>query len=314
MIAGMYAVYHGPEGLTAIARRTHRYTAVLAAGLREAGIEVVPTAFFDTLTVRVPGRAAEVWRAALSAGVNLRLVDEDTVGVSCDETTDWADLRAVWSAFGIGAGCPRRAESGEASGVHQLDAATDDVLGEHLRTTEFLTHPVFHAHRSETAMLRYLRKLADRDIALDRGDDPARLLHDEAERDHRDGADHLARVRRDPPLRPAGPGRGLPDADRAAGGLAGRGHRLRRGLACSPTPARRASWPACWPCAPTTATNGEAQRDVCLIPSSAHGTNAASAVMAGMRVVVVASREDGTVDVDDLQAKIEQARATRSPS
>jgi len=295
VIAGMYAVYHGPEGLTAIARRTHRYTAVLAAGLREAGVEVVPTAFFDTLTVRVPGRAAEVWRAALSAGVNLRLVDEDTVGVSCDETTGWADLRAVWSAFGV--------TGKEASGVHELDAATGDALGEHLRTTEFLTHPVFHAHRSETAMLRYLRKLADRDIALDRSMIPlgscTMKLNATTEMEPITWPEFGA-------IHPFAP------LDQASGYLSLIGQ-LEGWLAevtgyarvsVQPNAGSQGELAGLLAVRAYHRDNGQGQRDVCLIPSSAHGTNAASAVMAGMRVVVVAAREDGSVDVEDLKAKI----------
>jgi glycine dehydrogenase len=289
VIAGMYAVYHGPEGLTAIARRTHRYTAVLAAGLREAGVEVVPTAFFDTLTVRVPGRAAEVWRAALSAGVNLRLVDEDTVGVSCDETTGWADLRAVWSAFGV--------TGKEASGVHELDAATGDALGEHLRTTEFLTHPVFHAHRSETAMLRYLRKLADRDIALDRSMIPlgscTMKLNATTEMEPITWPEFGA-------IHPFAP------LDQASGYLSLIGQ-LEGWLAevtgyarvsVQPNAGSQGELAGLLAVRAYHRDNGQGQRDVCLIPSSAHGTNAASAVMAGMRVVVVAAREDGSVDVE----------------
>ncbi|NUR63892.1 MAG: aminomethyl-transferring glycine dehydrogenase [Catenulispora sp.] len=299
VIAGMYAVYHGPEGLTAIARRTHRYTAVLAAGLREAGIEVVPAAFFDTLTVRVPGRAAEIWRAALAAGVNLRLVDADTVGVSCDETTTWADLRAVWAAFGV--------VGKEAAGVHELDAATEDALGEHLRGTAFLTHPVFHAHRSETAMLRYLRQLADRDIALDRSMIPlgscTMKLNATTEMEPITWPEFAA-------IHPFAP------LDQAAGYLSLIGQ-LEGWLAevtgyarvsVQPNAGSQGELAGLLAVRAYHRDRGQEQRDVCLIPSSAHGTNAASAVMAGMRVVVVAAREDGSVDVDDLKAKIDKHR------
>ncbi|MBS2554194.1 aminomethyl-transferring glycine dehydrogenase [Catenulispora sp. NL8] len=299
VIAGMYAVYHGPEGLTAIARRTHRYTAVLAAGLREAGVEVVPTAFFDTLTVRVPGRAAEVWRAALASGVNLRLVDEDTVGISCDETTDWADLRAVWAAFGV--------TGKEAAGVHELDAATEDALGGHQRATDFLTHPVFHAHRSETAMLRYLRKLADRDIALDRSMIPlgscTMKLNATTEMEPITWPEFGA-------IHPFAP------LDQASGYLSLIGQ-LEGWLAevtgyarvsVQPNAGSQGELAGLLAVRAYHRDHGQGQRDVCLIPSSAHGTNAASAVMAGMRVVVVAAREDGSVDVADLKAKIDKHR------
>ena len=158
VMAGMYAVYHGPEGLKGIARRTHRYATVLAAGLAGGGVEVVHGAYFDTLTVKVEGRAAEVVAAARDHGVNLRHIDADHVSIACDETTTRAQLRAVWAAFGV------------EGVVEALDAATEDGLpAALLRTDDYLTHPVFHQHRSETAMLRYLRRLADRDYALDRG-------------------------------------------------------------------------------------------------------------------------------------------------
>ncbi|MBV9022325.1 MAG: aminomethyl-transferring glycine dehydrogenase subunit GcvPA, partial [Streptomycetaceae bacterium] len=158
VMAGMYAVYHGPEGLATIARRTHRYAVVLAEGLRAAGVEVLHDSYFDTLTVRVPGRAAEIVAAACGAGINLRQVDADLVSLACDETTDRDELTAVWAAFGV---------SGD---IDALDAASADALPtELLRADDYLTHPVFHQHRSETAMLRYLRRLADRDYALDRG-------------------------------------------------------------------------------------------------------------------------------------------------
>lgn len=157
VMAGMYAVYHGPDGLRAIAERTHRYATVLAEGLRAGGVEIVHEAYFDTLTVRVPGRAAEVVAAAREGGVNLRLVDADHVSLACDETTGRAQLAAVWTAFGV---------TGD---IEALDATSGDALPETLlRNDEYLTHPVFHQHRSETAMLRYLRRLADRDYALDR--------------------------------------------------------------------------------------------------------------------------------------------------
>lgn len=158
VMAGMYAVYHGPDGLRTIARRTHRYATILAEGLRAAGVDVVTGAFFDTLTVRVPGRGAETVAAARERGVNLRLVDADLVSLACDETTTRTQIAAVWAAFGA---------DGD---IEALDATVADTLPEGLlRSDEILTHPVFHQHRSETAMLRYLRKLADRDYALDRG-------------------------------------------------------------------------------------------------------------------------------------------------
>ncbi|MCP2343598.1 glycine cleavage system protein P-like pyridoxal-binding family, partial [Actinomadura rupiterrae] len=152
VMASMYAVYHGPEGLAAIAQRAHGHALRLAAGLRAGGVEVVHEHFFDTVFVNVPGRAAQIVAAAREQGVNLRLADADHVGIACDETTTDEHVAAVWRAFGV-------------EGVEEGPAG--DALDAVRRETPYLTHPVFHAHRSETAMLRYLRRLQDKDIALD---------------------------------------------------------------------------------------------------------------------------------------------------
>ncbi len=294
VVASMYAVYHGPEGLAEIAGRIHRYADLLAAALTAGGVEVADVARFDTITAEVPGRADEVVAAALAGGVNLRRVDADRVGIACDETTTRAHLDAVVAAFGA-----------PAADWDALDAATEDSIpaAEARGDEPFLTHPVFHAHRSETAMLRYLRRLADRDLALDRSMIPLGsctmklnatsemeaitwpefgAIHPFAPLDQAAGYLQLveeleswlveitgyARVS----LQPNAGSQG-----ELAGLLAIRGY-------------HRAA--------------GHAERDVCLIPSSAHGTNAASAVMAGMRVVVVACDDAGNVDLDDLRAKI----------
>jgi glycine dehydrogenase len=215
VIAGMYAVYHGPDGLAAIARRAHRYAVVLAAGLRGAeAVTVVHDAYFDTVMLRVAGRAREVMAAALEHGINLRLVDDDHVSITTDETTTRDDIAAVWAACGVDAD------------ADQLDSGSPDTLPTELRReSSYLTHPVFHAHRSETAMLRYLRRLADQD--------PARVVHDEAQRDRRDGGHHLAGVRVDPSVRPDRPGRGLRRAGSPARDVAGRDHRVRRRVAAA---------------------------------------------------------------------------------
>jgi glycine dehydrogenase len=296
VMAGMYAVYHGPDGLRDIARRTHRYATLLAAGLTAGGVEVVHGAYFDTLTVRVPGKAAQVVGAARENGVNLHLVDADQVSLACDETTTRAQLGAVWTAFGV---------EGD---IEALDAETEDTLpGTLLRTDDYLTHPVFHQYRSETAMLRYLRRLADRDYALDRGMIPLGSctmklnattemepvtwpefgqLHPFVPAEQAQGYLTLIRELEERLAEATGydkvslqPNAG--SQGELAGLLAVRGYHR---------------------------ANGDEQRTVCLIPSSAHGTNAASAVMAGMKVVVVKTADDGEIDVEDLRAKIEQHR------
>ncbi len=281
VVSSMYACYHGPEGLAAIARRAHRYAAVLAAGLSAGGVEVVSAPFFDTITVVVPDLAADVVAAAEARDVNLRLVDRSTVGISTDETTTDAHLRAVWAAFDHVVGGVGEPDAGALA-----RALGDDLPAGLVRTSGFLTHPVFHDHRSETAMLRYLRRLSDRDLALDRSMIPlgscTMKLNATTEMEPMTWPEFAGH----PPLRAARPGRGLPRADPFAGGLARRDHRLRRRVAAAQRRlAGRVRGPARDPRLPRA--RGEGHRDVCLIPSSAHGTNAASAVMAGLRVVVV---------------------------
>jgi glycine dehydrogenase len=289
VLASMFAVYHGPAGLAAIASAVHAQAVRLAGGLRTGGVEIVHDHFFDTVLARVPGRAGAVVAAALAGGVNLRLVDADHVAIACDETTSDAHLRAVWDAFGV-------LEPPElAAQVALPDSA--------LRASSYLDHPVFHAHRSETAMLRYLRRLADSDLALDRGMIPlgscTMKLNATAE---------MAAVTwpEFADIHPFAP------IDQAAGYIELIAD-LERWLAAI-------TGYAAVSVQPNAGSQGElagllairayhldhspgAHRDVCLIPSSAHGTNAASAAMAGMRVVVVACDADGNVDLADLAAK-----------
>lgn len=296
VMAGMYAVYHGSEGLRTIAQRTHRYAAILAEGLRAAGIDVVTGAHFDTLTVRVPGRAAEVVADARARGVNLRLVDADLVSLACDETTTRTQVEAVWAAFGAG------------GDIEALDATTVDALPEGLlRTDSILTHPVFRQHRSETAMLRYLRRLADRDYALDRGMIPlgscTMKLNATAEMESitwpEFGALH--------PFAPAEQAEGfltlIRELEERLAEVTGYD-----AVSIQPNAGSQGEFAGLLAVRAYHRANGDEGRTVCLIPSSAHGTNAASAVMAGMKVVVVKTADDGEVDVEDLRAKIAQHR------
>ncbi|MEZ0069711.1 glycine dehydrogenase [Streptacidiphilus sp. MAP12-20] len=298
VMASMYAVYHGPDGLAQIASRTHRYAAVLAEGLRRGDVEVVHGAFFDTVTVRVSGRAAEVVEAARVAGVNLRQHGADLVGIACDETTTRADLAAVWAAFGVPAD----------QDVDALDAEAGTALPEALlRTDEYLTHPTFHAHRSETGMLRYLRKLADKDYALDRGMIPLGSCTMKLNATTEMEAITWPEFANVHPFAP----------EQQAGGYLQLIRELEQRLAevtgydavsIQPNAGSQGELAGLLAVRAYHHANGDTGRDVCLIPSSAHGTNAASAVMAGMRVVVVKTLADGDVDVDDLRAKIEQHR------
>jgi glycine dehydrogenase len=295
VMASMYAVYHGPGGLAAIAGRTHRQAGLLAEGLRAGGVEVVHGEFFDTVLARVPGKAAEVVAAAREAGVNLRQDGSDLVGIACDETTTAGDLSRVWGAFGV-------ATAGD--GAQGAAEALPSAL---LRTDDYLTHPVFHSHRSETAMLRYLRRLSDRDYALDRGMIPlgscTMKLNATAEMEAVTWPEFAG-------LHPFAPG------DQAEG-YRTLIHQLEDWLAevtgyakvsLQPNAGSQGELAGLLAVRAYHRANGDEQRDVCLIPSSAHGTNAASAVMAGMRVVVVKTGENGDIDVEDLRAKVEQHR------
>ncbi|MFF9012231.1 aminomethyl-transferring glycine dehydrogenase [Streptomyces sp. NPDC014870] len=296
VMAGMYAVYHGPDGLKQIAQRVQRYASVLAAGLTAGGVEVVHGSFFDTVTVRVPGKAAEAVAAAREAGVNLYLVDADHVSASCDETTGRAQIAAVWAAFGVDAD------------IEALDSATEDALPAGLlRSDAYLTHPVFHAHRSETSMLRYLRRLADRDYALDRGMIPlgscTMKLNATTEMEPvtwpEFGQMH--------PFAPVEQAQGyltlITELEERLAEVTGYDK-----VSIQPNAGSQGELAGLLAVRAYHRANGDEQRTVCLIPSSAHGTNAASAVMAGMKVVVVRTADDGEVDVADLRAKIAQYR------
>ncbi|MFJ5544134.1 aminomethyl-transferring glycine dehydrogenase [Micromonospora chalcea] len=292
VMAGMYAVYHGPDGLRAIARRTHEAAARLAAGLRAGGVRVADVAFFDTVTATVPGRAAEVVAAAAARNVNLRLVDADRVGVSCDETTTPAHLSAVWAAFGVDG------FDGDA------DAGLPDGLA---RTSDFLTHPVFHSHHSETAMLRYLRRLADFDYALDRGMIPlgscTMKLNATTEMEPITWPEFAHLHPFAPDAQTAGYRELIAQLEGWLAEVTGYD-----AVSVQPNAGSQGELAGLLAIRGYHRERGEAHRDVCLIPSSAHGTNAASAVMAGMRVVVVGCDADGNVDLVDLDAKIDKHR------
>ncbi len=295
VVASMYAVYHGPDGLRTIATRAHRYAAVLAAALREAGVEVLHEHFFDTVTVRVPGGAADVVAAARKQGVHLRGKDDDTVGISTSETTTRTHLEAVLAAFG-------------ASDVDldAVDARVGDELPADLaRRTEFLTHEVFNTYRSETAMLRYLRRLSARDYALDRGMIPLGSCTMKLNATTEMEPISLPGFADLHPFAPAEDAQGYAELiEQLEGWLAEVTGYAR--VSIQPNAGSQGELAGLLAIRAYHVANGESARNVCLIPASAHGTNAASAVMAGMRVVVVKAAPDGRVDMDDLRAACEK--------
>ncbi|MGZ4497715.1 MAG: aminomethyl-transferring glycine dehydrogenase [Nocardioides sp.] len=301
VVASMYAVYHGPEGLRAIATRAHRYAAVLAKALSDGGVEVRHAEFFDTLTVSVPGRAADVVAAARQHGLQLRLVDADTVGLSTSETTTRSTITSVLRAFGVSAG----STTGGAD-IAALDADTPDALPTGLRrTTDFLTHEVFSSHHSETAMLRYLRRLSARDYALDRGMIPLGSCTMKLNATTEMEPVSLPGFADLHPFAPAEDAAGYRQlVDELEGWLAEvTGYDK---VSIQPNAGSQGELAGLLAIRGYHRANGDVARDVCLIPSSAHGTNAASAVMAGMKVVVVKAAADGTVDLDDLRAQCEK--------
>ena len=288
--AAMYAVYHGADGLRRIAQRTHHYASLLAEGLRAGGVEVVHEVFFDTVLARVPGQAESIVKQAREHGIHLRLVDFDHVGISTSEATNYEDLVVLWEVFGVAKLADDRLRMTLPSNL--------------LRADEILTHEVFNKHRSETQMLRYLRKLSDRDYALDRGMIPlgscTMKLNAAAEMDPISWPQFAN-------LHPFVP------AEDAAGSIA-MINELEEWLAVvtgyakvsiQPNAGSQGEFAGLMAIAAYHRSRGDENRKVCLIPGSAHGTNAASAVMAGMRVVVVKADEDGSVDLNDLRTKCE---------
>ena len=294
VVASMYAVYHGADGLRGIARRVHGRASDLARGLQGAGFSLVHPAFFDTVVVEAPGRAPAIVAEAAERGVLLRLVDEDHVGVSCGETTTTAHVAVVLEAFGAPAG------------VEVARGAAEPALPEALlRRGPILTHPVFSEHHSETAMLRYLRRLSDKDFALDRGMIPlgscTMKLNATTEMEPV-GLPGFADIHPFAPLETT-PGY-LSLIDELEEWLARVTGYAK--VSVQPNAGSQGELAGLLAIAAYHRERGDEGRNVCLIPSSAHGTNAASAVMAGMRVVVVAALGDGTVDLDDLRCKCEE--------
>ena len=295
IVAAMYASYHGPAGLREIARRTHGYAEKLANGLTTAGYQVQNARFFDTITVRTPAQArAIVARAKRHDNVNLRLVSGDLVAISCDETTTLDDVAAVLRAF-------------DAEGVLRRDDVGAFAQPVETRTSEYLTHPAFHRYHTETAMMRYLRALSDKDIALDRSMIPlgscTMKLNAVAEME----AITWPGFARLHPFAPWADTEGIREliATLEKWLVAITGYDK---VSLQPNAGSQGEYAGLLAIRGYHRSRGDHGRDVCLIPSSAHGTNAASAVMAGMRVVVVACRENGDVDVDDLRVKIEAHR------
>ncbi|MEG7362125.1 aminomethyl-transferring glycine dehydrogenase [Pseudomonas citronellolis] len=298
-IASMYAVYHGPQGLSDIARRVHRLTAILAAGLAQLGHKVEQEYFFDTLSVATARPAAEVHAAAQAAGINLRVIDDGRVGVSLDETCEQAAVEALWAVFAAGQALPDFAA---------LAASVGDQLPQALlRTSAFLRHEVFNRYHSETELMRYLRKLADKDLALDRSMIPLGSCTMKLNAASEMIPITWAEFGNLHPFAPAEQAAGYRamTAELEAMLCAATGYDA---VSLQPNAGSQGEYAGLLAIRAYHASRGEGHRDICLIPSSAHGTNPATAQMAGLRVVVTACDARGNVDLADLKAKAEEHR------
>ncbi|OWU78989.1 aminomethyl-transferring glycine dehydrogenase [Phaeobacter sp. 22II1-1F12B] len=292
VMAGFYAVFHGPEGLRAIAQRVHRKTVRMARGLEEAGFSVEPKTYFDTITVDVGLLQRGVLQAAEREGVNLRRVGKTRVGITLDECTRPATIEKVWRAFGI------IRKDDDLSPEYRLP---DDLI----RQSGYLEHPIFHMNRAETEMMRYMRRLADRDLALDRAMIPlgscTMKLNSAAEMMPISWAEfaHLH------PFAPADQAQGyrmmIDDLSAKLCEITGYA-----AISMQPNSGAQGEYAGLLTIAAWHRAQGNENRNVCLIPTSAHGTNPASAQMVGWKVVPVKSSENGDIDLDDFRAKAEK--------
>lgn len=293
VMASMYAVWHGPVGLTRIACEVHAKAVALAAALHEAGVQVAAGDFFDTLTLEVPQRAELIRTAALERGINLWQIDADRLSLSVDETTTDEELASVAAAFGAAA--PQRV----------ADAPAPSWASAVIREGSFLTHPVFHAHQSETEMLRYLRTLSDRDYALDRGMIPLGSCTMKLNATTEMEAVTWPEFANLHPFAPADQTVGIrsivSDLESWLATITGYDS-----VSLQPNAGSQGEFAGLLAIHAYHEARGDFERRICLIPASAHGTNAASAVMAGLKVVVVKTANTGEIDLDDLRAKIDQ--------
>ena len=296
VMASMYAVYHGPKGLERIARRVHRLTAIAKAGLEHLGFAVKPSAFFDTLTVETGEKTAAIVARSRVGRLNLREIDGRTLGLSLDETTTRVDVETIWAVF---LGHPSRFRAAE------LEATADAIPAPLRRTSGYLAHPVFNRCQSETEMLRYLRRLADKDVALDRSMIPLGSCTMKLNATSEMIPVTWPEFGQLHPFAPAEQAKGYRELvqglERMLVECTGYA-----AVSLQPNAGSQGEYAGLLAIKAYHASRGEGHRNVCLIPSSAHGTNPASAHMVGMQVVVVACDAAGNVDIADLEAKAAQ--------
>ena len=295
VMASMYAVFHGPEGLKAIAQRIHRKTVRLAEGLKGAGFDVRPATYFDTITVEVGPLQAAVMKSAVDEGVNLRAVGQTQIGITLDERTKPATIEAVWRAFGID-----RADKDYTPHYHMPEKM--------IRQTTYLTHPIFHMNRAETEMMRYMRRLADRDLALDRAMIPlgscTMKLNSAAEMMPVSWREFSLIHPFVPEDQALGYKEMIDDLSAKLCDITGYD-----AITMQPNSGAQGEYAGLLSIAGYHRANGDDHRNICLIPMSAHGTNPASAQMVGWKVVAVKSAANGDIDLEDFRAKAEQHSA-----
>ncbi|MDE2913694.1 MAG: aminomethyl-transferring glycine dehydrogenase [Paracoccaceae bacterium] len=295
IVASMYAVFHGPEGLTAIANRIHRLLVGLAGGLRDSGFAVSPDHAFDSITVDAGARQSAILDAAAdNEGINLRRLDDNRIGIALDEVTTPAVVEGVWRAFGV----HRRLE---------FDSLPRQLPESLVRASDFLTHPVFRRNRAETEMTRYIRRLSDRDLALDRAMIPlgscTMKLNATAEMMPISWPEFSQIHPYVPPGQAAGYLEMIEDLKRKLCQITGYD-----AMSMQPNSGAQGEYAGLLTIAAYHSARGDGDRNVCLIPESAHGTNPASAQMAGMQVVTIGSLANGDIDVDDFRTKAEAHR------
>jgi glycine dehydrogenase len=295
VIAGFYAIYHGAEGLRLIARRVHRYTQILAAGIAQLGHQVLSDCYFDTLVISTPNRAKRIAARAAEANINLRIIDADHIGISLDETTTRDHLRSVWQVF-----APATADIPDINGLHaMIEECIPEAL---LRNDPILQHPVFERYHSETEMMRYMRRLARRDIALDRSMIPLGSCTMKLNAATEMQAISYTEFNGLHPFAPLYQTHGyqqlFSELEDMLCDLTGF-----NAFSLQPNAGSQGEYTGLLVIRKYHEVSGQAQRNICLIPASAHGTNPASATMAGLKVVVVACDDNGNVSVEDLRAK-----------
>lgn len=302
VIAGFYAVYHGAEGLRLIAGRVHRYAQILAAGISQLGHQVQSECYFDTLVISTPNRAKRIAAQAAEVSINLRIIDADHIGISLDETTTRGNLRDVWQVFA--------SATADLPDINALDAIVGECIPETLlRNDQILQHPVFERYHSETEMMRYMRRLARRDIALDRSMIPlgscTMKLNAATEMQTISYYEFNGLHPFAPLYQTLGYQQMFAELEDMLCDLTGFD-----AFSLQPNAGSQGEYTGLLVIRKYHEVRGEAQRNICLIPASAHGTNPASAVLAGLKVVVVACDENGNISLDDLRRKTTEYQHT----